>query len=206
MIPGNCPVNCTGDGFSHSPSPGVEKSRMIKAPLRVETARLILSPPTADDVQAIFERYASDPDVTRFMAWPRHESTASTEAFVTFSAQEWERAAAGPYLIWSRADGSLLGASGLEVQERGRSRDRLRAGEGRVGKGLRHRGPERHGERGSSLGLERLTACCHLEHRASQRVLEKCGFRREPATARLRFRISRRSAGRLVVCAQLREG
>ena len=31
---------------------------MIKAPLRVETARLILSPPTADDVQAIFEPYA----------------------------------------------------------------------------------------------------------------------------------------------------
>lgn len=160
---------------------------MIKAPFRVETARLILSPPTADDVQAIFERYASDADVTRFMAWPRHESLPSTEAFVAFSAHEWERAAAGPYLIWSRADGSLLGASGLEVKNEGEAVTGYVLAKDAWGKGYATEALSAVVNVALSLGLERLTACCHLEHRASQRVLEKCGFRREARDCQATF-------------------
>ena len=37
----------------------------------VETERLVLRRPTAADAPAIFARYASDPEVTRYMAWPR---------------------------------------------------------------------------------------------------------------------------------------
>lgn len=41
----------------------------MKAPLLIETARLILAQPQVTDAAAIFERYASDPDVTRFLGW-----------------------------------------------------------------------------------------------------------------------------------------
>jgi RimJ/RimL family protein N-acetyltransferase len=34
---------------------------------RVETERMILRMPRRDDADAIFARYASDPDVTRYM-------------------------------------------------------------------------------------------------------------------------------------------
>jgi RimJ/RimL family protein N-acetyltransferase len=37
----------------------------VKAPLQFETDRLILAAPAPADADAIFERYASDPDVTR---------------------------------------------------------------------------------------------------------------------------------------------
>ena len=160
---------------------------MIKAPLRVETARLVLSPPTAADVQAIFDRYASDPDVTRFMAWPRHESLAATEAFVAFCAQVWERAPAGPYLIWSRADGSLLGGSGLEVQNDGEAVTGYVLAKDAWGKGYATEALSAMVDVASGIGLERLTACCHLEHLASQRVLEKCGFLREQRDCQATF-------------------
>ena len=160
---------------------------MIKAPHRVETARLVLSPPTAADVQAIFDRYASDPDVTRFMAWPRHESLASTEAFVAFCVQVWERAPAGPYLIWSRADGSLLGGSGLEVQNDSEAVTGYVLAKDAWGKGYATEALSAMVDVASGIGLKRLTACCHLEHLASQRVLEKCGFLSEPRACQTTF-------------------
>src|SRR6266540_1974384 len=85
----------------------------MKGPLQIETARLVLSRPENDDAETIFQRYANDPDVTRFLGWPRHQSVADTRAFLEFSAQEWERWPAGPYLIRSRDSGRLLGSTGF---------------------------------------------------------------------------------------------
>ena len=42
-----------------------------QAPELLVTERLVLRRPVGDDVSAIFERYASDPEVTRYLAWPR---------------------------------------------------------------------------------------------------------------------------------------
>jgi RimJ/RimL family protein N-acetyltransferase len=46
----------------------------MKAPLQIHTPRLILSCPDGDDADEIFERYANDPEVTRLVGWPRHQS------------------------------------------------------------------------------------------------------------------------------------
>lgn len=90
----------------------------MKAPERIETARLVLQRPRTTDLEAIFARYASDPDVTRFVGWPRHRSLADTQAFLAFSAAERDRWPAGPYLVRSRADGTLLGSTGLAFEAR----------------------------------------------------------------------------------------
>ena len=71
----------------------------MKAPVQIETARLALRQPGIDDALAMFERYASDPEVTRFLGWPRHRMVEDTRAFLRFSAEEWKRWPAGPYLI-----------------------------------------------------------------------------------------------------------
>jgi RimJ/RimL family protein N-acetyltransferase len=49
-------------------------STFMKAPAQMETARLLLLQPQAADAVSIFERYASDSEVTKFLGWPRHES------------------------------------------------------------------------------------------------------------------------------------
>jgi len=44
---------------------------------RVETERLLMRAPEPGDVRAIFDRYASDVDVTRYLGWPRPQHRAS---------------------------------------------------------------------------------------------------------------------------------
>ena len=85
----------------------------MKAPATIEPPRLILRRPEAGDTAAMFSRYASDPVVTRYLGWATHQAVDETRAFLSFSDAEWEHWPAGPYLICSRADGGLLGGTGL---------------------------------------------------------------------------------------------
>ena len=68
----------------------------------------------------MLERYAGDVEVTRYLGWPRHTSVADTQAFLAVSDAEWSRWPAGPYLLFARDGGQLLGGTGLafETQER----------------------------------------------------------------------------------------
>ena len=83
---------------------------MMTAPDRFETDRLLLRRPRPDDAAAIFNRYASDPEVTRWVGWPRHRTIADTEGFLAFCEAEWARAPGFAYLIERRADGVLVGS------------------------------------------------------------------------------------------------
>ena len=85
----------------------------MKAPATIETPRLILRRPEAGDAAAMFARYASDSVVTRYLGWATHRAVDETRAFLSFSDAEWKRWPAGPYLICLRADGHLLGGTGL---------------------------------------------------------------------------------------------
>src|SRR5262245_53236260 len=85
----------------------------MTAPTRVETERLVMAPPQQSDAVEIFERYSSDPEVTRYLGWPTHQHVTDTEAFIGFSTSQWQREGMGAYLIRSRTDGKLLGSTGL---------------------------------------------------------------------------------------------
>jgi RimJ/RimL family protein N-acetyltransferase len=50
----------------------------------IETERLVLRRPRVSDEPAIFSRYASDLEVTRYMSVPTHRSPADTHAFIEF--------------------------------------------------------------------------------------------------------------------------
>ena len=45
----------------------------------IETERLILRPFTMADAQPMFDNWASDPAVTKYLSWPAHGSVAITE-------------------------------------------------------------------------------------------------------------------------------
>jgi ribosomal-protein-alanine N-acetyltransferase len=79
----------------------------------VMTARLLLRRPGPADAEAIFARYSSDPAVTRYLGWPAHKTVDDTRGFLAFSDDQWGRWPAGPYLVCSRADGTLVGGTGL---------------------------------------------------------------------------------------------
>ena len=151
----------------------------MKAPGQIETTRLILRQPQMSDAVTMFERYASDPEVTRFLGWPRHRSVRDTESFLHFSAQEWQRWPAGPYLIISRTDGQLLGSTGLGFHTQHEAVTGYVLATDAWGKGYATEALTAVIDVSRRTGVTRLFALCHPEHRSSRRVLEKCGFVRD---------------------------
>ena len=45
----------------------------------IETERLVLRPFTLEDVQPMFDNWASDPEVNKYLTWPTHGSVTITE-------------------------------------------------------------------------------------------------------------------------------
>ena len=156
----------------------------MTAPDRIETNRLILRQPQMTDAAAIFERYASDPEVTRFVGWPRHRSIRDTEAFLQFSAQHWEQWPAGPFLILARSDNRLLGSTGLGFDRSDEAMTGYVLAKDAWGHGFATEALQAMVNLSTRLGLARIHAFCHPDHRASWRVLEKCGFSRDLRSAR----------------------
>jgi RimJ/RimL family protein N-acetyltransferase len=159
----------------------------MNAPRRFETARLLLRQPQPSDAEAIFERYAGDAEVTRFLGWPRHRSIRDTEAFLHFSAQQWERWPAGPYLIISRSDGQLLGSTGFGFQTQHEAVTGYVLAKDAWGNGYATEALVGVIDVAARIGVARLYALCHPEHRPSQRVLEKCGFVHDVSTPLVEF-------------------
>jgi len=152
---------------------------MIQAPERIETERLVLRKPRLEDAAAVFDRYAGNRDVTRYLGWPRHESVDATRAFLEFSEAEWKRWPAGPYLIETREGGLLLGSSGLAFATPRRAATGYVLAKDAWGKGYATEALRAVVEVARGVGVIRLYALCHVEHAPSSRVLEKCGFARE---------------------------
>lgn len=151
----------------------------LRAPGTLETERLVLRRPGAVDAPAVFARYAGDPAVTRYLGWRTHASVAETRLFLDSCDREWRHSGVGPFLIESRESGELLGSASLRLV----SSQQAAAGYvlARDAWGRGYATEALHAMRGLALrlGILRLTATCHPEHRASWRVMQKCGFTRE---------------------------
>jgi RimJ/RimL family protein N-acetyltransferase len=151
----------------------------VLAPPIVETARLVLTPPAVADADAIFARYASDADVARYLSWPRHTTLADTHRFLAFSAAVWERDGVGPYLIWSKADGRLLGSTGLDAESGRQASTGYVLARDAWGHGYATEALTAMVEVAADTGFGRIHALCHPDNRASRHVLEKCRFERD---------------------------
>jgi len=151
----------------------------MRIPESIETQRLLLRKPQLEDAEAIFARWASDPEATRYLSWSRHQSLADTVGFLHLSDDEWSRWPAGPYLVECRQTGVLIGSSGFAFEAANR------AGVGYVlsrdawGLGYATEMVRALVKEARTIAPLNLFAVCHPDNTASMRVLEKCGFMRE---------------------------
>jgi RimJ/RimL family protein N-acetyltransferase len=159
-------------------------ARSDKAPERIETSRLVMRRPLAADADGIFTRYASDPDVTRYLGWPRHQSVSDTREFLVFSDAEWTRWPAGPYVIEARTSGDLLGGTGLGFDAPDEAATGYVFARDAWGQGFATEALAAMVALAGDLGVRRLYALCHPDHQASWRVLQKGGFIREAMLSR----------------------
>ena len=144
---------------------------------RLESTRLIFRRPVASDVGAIFSRYASDPDVTRYLGWSRHRTLDDTRGFLSFSDSEWAKRPAGPLLIESKATGELLGSTGLAFDAPTSAMVGYVLAKDAWGHGFGSEALTAMTSLAAALGTTHLWSMVHPEHCASAHVLEKGGFR-----------------------------
>jgi RimJ/RimL family protein N-acetyltransferase len=144
------------------------------APERFTTARLLMRRPTPSDAQSIFTRYASDPDVTRYLAWPRHTGLDDTRVFLAFSDAEWRAWGCGPYLIF--VDDRLVGSTGLSFESPHEASTGYLFARDSWGLGYATEALSAMVDVARIMDITRLYAICHVDHTASRRVMEKCAF------------------------------
>jgi RimJ/RimL family protein N-acetyltransferase len=88
---------------------------MIRPPATFATARLTARRPRADDAAAVFSAYASDPEVTRYLAWKPYERVELLADFLRDRDADWDRPKSPHYawLLCLRGTDSPIGSIGL---------------------------------------------------------------------------------------------
>jgi ribosomal-protein-alanine N-acetyltransferase len=145
------------------------------------TARLVARLPREDDGPAVFAAYASDPEVTRYLAWKAYDRVEPLTAFLCECRAAWEKGGGHlPWLLCLKGTDQPIGSIGVTYSTRGRALFGYALGRKFWG----------HGFAAEALtwivdwslaqpGLWRAWAFCDVENPASVRVMEKAGMVRE---------------------------
>ena len=151
----------------------------MKAPETLQTERLLLRKPRMDDAPVIFDTYAQDPEVTRYLVWKPHQNIRETEEFLLACGQLWRTGKDFAYAITLKENDKLIGMFGLHPLklkiEVGYALARPYWGQGCMTEVLRavidwaFAQPD----------IFRVQAICDVENLGSARVMEKAGMSRE---------------------------
>lgn len=142
---------------------------------RIATARLVLRRPTLADLDAVYA-YASDPAITTYMGWARHESPETTRAFLQMRDEEWEERGTGTYVAELGDTGVVIGSTGLHTYDDAPAATGYIIARPWWGHGYATEALRAMLALARSRGMPRVEASCHPENQASRRVLEKCGM------------------------------
>jgi ribosomal-protein-alanine N-acetyltransferase len=81
-----------------------------KGTVRLETDRLILRKFTEKDAEAVFENWASDDEVTKFLTWPTHTSVESSKGYISFCLDSYKNDSSYQWGIELKETGELFGS------------------------------------------------------------------------------------------------
>jgi len=150
-----------------------------EVPDRFEAPDATLRRLRASDALAIYEGYARDPEVIRYLSWRPAGSLAETAAFLADVAEAAAQGRGHVYAIVPSGERELRGAIGFDVDggtlHFGYVLARSHWGRGLVSGALRRLSDWGLGR----PGVFRVDAFCHVENRGSARVMEKAGLQFE---------------------------
>jgi [ribosomal protein S5]-alanine N-acetyltransferase len=146
-------------------------------PQSIQTRRLHIRPIAMSDAPAIFDGYAQDMEVCRYLSWSPHQSIVETETFIRRSLETPNHRA---YALTLNGDDKAVGVLGL------RSQIPTRVGFGYVLKrALWGQGFTSEALAAAAVwalgqpSIWRFGDVCDVENVASARVMEKAGLVRE---------------------------
>ena len=146
---------------------------------KMETERLVLRPFQVQDAQQMFENWASDEEVTRFLTWPTHESVQVTKQVLESWVSSYSNRDYYQWAIVLKKTGQVIGSLSLmnvndetASAEAGYCIGRAYWNQGIVTEAFKAMisfGFER-------IGLDQLEAYHDVKNPASGRVMKKCGL------------------------------
>lgn len=148
----------------------------MKKMRELETERLRLRRITADDTQTIYDNWATDPEVTKYLTWNPHESIDVTRRIMKYWLDEYEKPETYRYGIELKSDGTLIGmidVVGYEdgVPAVGYCSGRKWWGNGYMTEALKALNTELLADGYTEIKIEALT-----ENIGSNRVIQKAGY------------------------------
>ena len=148
----------------------------MKAPETIHTERLTLRKPRMEDAPAIFDGYAQDPEVVRYLVWKPHKNIQETEQFLLACEQLWRTEKDFAYAVTLKENKVLIGMFALHPMN-------LKI---EVGYGIAHafwgKGYMTEVLRAvidwalAQPNIFRVQAICDVENIGSARVMEKAGM------------------------------
>lgn len=148
------------------------------APETLDLERIRLRRPRLTDADAIFE-YASDPDVVRYMDWPRCMDEGQIVDALHARAAAWDTGAEFYWVITLPNDDRAIGSVSCQVVRHAAEFGYL-LHKKHWGKGFATVGSKAIADWAlSNSSICRIWATCDIDNLASARVLEKAEFSRE---------------------------
>lgn len=142
----------------------------------MQTARLEMRPPVMGDAQAIFDAFARDPRVTKYMDWRPCRQVSEVGEHLAASIAAIAAGKCACWVIRKVDEERLCGRIDLRIDQREGDVGYVLAAS-HWGQGIMPEAVRAVLEYATSIGLRRVTGTCDSENRASARVFEKCGFR-----------------------------
>jgi [ribosomal protein S5]-alanine N-acetyltransferase len=148
-------------------------------PEKLETRRLILRKPRSTDAPALFERFATDVRVTKYLSWTPHRDANATRDFVERCIQLWEEAAEYTWYLTVKPSDSPVGALTFWP-----TKARAELGYALAydcwGQGYMAEAVQPVVDWALDVaGYHRVWATCDVENVGSERVMQKVGMNRE---------------------------
>ncbi len=148
----------------------------------IETERLILRRFRIEDAEDMFNNWASDPEVTKYLTWPAHRSVEVTKALLNDLVPRYEDGGCFNWAMELKETGSVIGnisVVGLneatQAADMGYCMSRAHWGKGLMPEALRAVMEFLFDE----AELNRVSACHDLNNPKSGRVMEKAGMKLE---------------------------
>lgn len=149
---------------------------------QIETERLILRRFTVEDAEKMYQNWANDPEVTKFLMWPTHKNVEETKAILTDWVSSYEKADKYEWCIALKANDEPVGSMGVvNCNEKVRSMEIGYC----IGREYWHQGITSEALAAvmqfllEEVGAERIESRHDVRNPHSGDVMKKCGMRYE---------------------------
>lgn len=142
----------------------------------IETERLILRKVRGEDAEPMFRNWASDPEVTKYVTWPPHESIQTSNAVI----QRWIKEESDPktirYMITTKESDEPIGSIDVVDYVDGAPEIGYCLSRKHWGKGYMTEACKAFIKYLMDIGFSKIVIEANVENLASNRIIQKCGF------------------------------